>query len=796
MSTKFFDYSSIGKTIGEMEVIISYNIINLFSGHLYSSPIKAIEELVVNSYDAFAKNCHILIPENLEDADTKIVVFDDGEGMDEKGIRELWLIAETRKRDPDREEQSIKKGRLPVGKFGIGKLASYVIGRRISHLSKKDGRYYAVTMDYKDLEEKKDQGRHILSIKEVTKQSALKLLKDSGISDLYAKEPESWTLVIIDVLKPRAREIRRGRLGWVISTALPLVPDFECFLNGDQIKPSKLGETILRGWKIGEDDKSAKALGYESFYDEAEKKHFINVPEIGKVWGKIELYKNTITTGKSGELGRSHGYFIMVRGRLINQEKPLFGLPILSHATFNRFRAVVHADGLDRFLVVDREDISEKGHKHLESYLSKKFYEIRDWYEKYQKEPEEKYPEDVSKLPVSLVKYPVIHAVDRIKQEGITPFLIVQPDPSREPRSTISEVEPVAFDPGEPVARLDVNQGVIRTNSQHPIRINFQNDKSFENWAIAEAMLEVYMLESGVDNTIVQSILKKRDRLLRVLVQKGPHPIEIVSKMLVETCDIQKPFEIACGDSFSILGLEVTRLGGRGEPEGIAVANLGVDRDGAKLTYKIVYDAKSTSKEKVKASNLNMSSTGRHKAKWKANYAVIIAPDFEGDSEDSAANTEARKLNVTLIRAKDLAKLINYSAVKSLSLRKLQGLFESCRSPEDSRKWVQDFVEERVPTPPIRALLDTIWDLQCENLKDPPSFGAIKQKRLDIFKEYSETRDIREWLRALSRLVPNLIYVSEEDMSVILEQKPDIVIERIIATTKEIGVSSKEIMGL
>jgi len=792
MPAQFSDYSSIGEIIGKMEVVISYKIIDLFSGNLYSSPIKAIEELVVNSYDAFANACHVLIPENLEDTNAQIVVFDDGEGMDEDGIRELWLIAETRKRDLDREKEFRKKGRLPVGKFGIGKLASYVIGRRISHVSKKDGCYYAVTMDYKKLEEKQNRERYVLPIREITKDSALKLLKDSQILQLLTKEPESWTLVMIDGLKPRAREIKSGRLKWVISTALPLVPDFECFLNGDFVQPSKLSESIFKEWTIGEDDKSAKALGYECSYDEAEEKHVITVPDIGKVWGKIELFETTITSGKSAQVGRSHGFFIMVRGRLINQEKPYFGLPILSHATFNRFRAVIRADGLDRFLVVDREDVSKQGHEHLESYLKKKFYEVRDWYDKYQQRLETEYPEDINELPVSLIKYPLIHALDRVKQEELTPFLIKRPEPTKEIQSTISEVELVALDPDGPIAILDVNQGVIKTNSQHPFRNNFQEDRSYNNWAIAEAMLEVYMLESGINPSIIQSVMKKRDRLLRVLVQKGPRPVNIVSTMLIETSHIQDSFEVACGDAFTILGMEVTRLGGKGKPEGVGVANLGVDRKGKQLTYKVVYDAKSTRKEKVKATNLNMSSTNRHRGDWNANYAAIIAPDFAGDSEDSAAYKEARELEVTLIRAKDLANLVKYSAVKSLSLTKLQEFFKTCRTPDDSHKWVQSFVEKTVPIPPIRTLLETIWKLQRENPKDPPSFGAIKQRRLDVFQKYSERRDIGEWLRALSRLVPKLIYVSEEDY-VILEQKPEVVIERIMATIKEIGIPSEEI---
>lgn len=47
----------MGKPIGEIPVRIRHQIINLFSGQLYQSPAKAIEELVANSYDAFAERC-------------------------------------------------------------------------------------------------------------------------------------------------------------------------------------------------------------------------------------------------------------------------------------------------------------------------------------------------------------------------------------------------------------------------------------------------------------------------------------------------------------------------------------------------------------------------------------------------------------------------------------------------------------------------------------------------------------------------------------------------------------------
>ena len=49
------DLLNLGTTIDNISVTISYRIIELFSAGLYSSPNKAFEELICNSYDAFAK---------------------------------------------------------------------------------------------------------------------------------------------------------------------------------------------------------------------------------------------------------------------------------------------------------------------------------------------------------------------------------------------------------------------------------------------------------------------------------------------------------------------------------------------------------------------------------------------------------------------------------------------------------------------------------------------------------------------------------------------------------------------
>jgi len=784
------DVGAAGSEIGKISVIISYRIIDLFSGHLYSSPTKAIEELVVNSYDAFAKICQVVIPEDWDSSDARILVFDDGDGMDDDGLRELWLIADCRKREKEREQEAVRRGRLPVGKFGIGKLASYVVGQRISHISKKDGKYLAVTMDYTQLDGRDSSQALDLPIRELNRDE-LEVALSGVIPDgvelplVTPDSPDSWTLVIIDRLKEVSKQIKRGRLSWVISTALPLDPTFKVVLNGEDVKPSKIDEPKHRVWAIGIDDKVAKKLGYEPFHDSTKDPpfdHGIQIRDLGRVSGQFELYKPTITSGKAAEVGRSNGFFIVVRNRLVNLEDSLFGLHALSHQTFNRFRGEIYADGLDNYLVADREDVTTQGHELLSEYLKQKFYEARSYYEKMQQVEEEQWPEAIQKLPGDLVKYPLIRALDRSDREGITPWLIRRPSPGTEECTTINNVELEALETDDPVGTFETKTGTVRANILHPLRVNFPDDEGFKNWATVETMTEAYLLDAGVDSENIKTIMEKRDRLMRILVRQGPRTARIVAQNILETTEFQKQFETACARGFRVLGMDVIQLGKSGDPDGIATAHLGVSDERGKRTYSMVYDAKTTVHAKVPASNLNLSAHKRHQDSYRADFAAMIAPDYEGEGDDSAAVIEARKQGATLIRAKDFADLVEASAVKRLSLTKLRELFETCRSPDESHAWVQKFKKEPQPLPPIKLILQTIWDLQTENPKDPASFGAIKFKRETKFKEFSE-KSIKEWLESLERLTPDLINV--QSYFVELNQSPEIICEHLHSALDE-----------
>lgn len=78
---------TIGEKIDDIEVSISHRIIELFSAGLYSSPNKAFEELVCNSYDAFASKVAVYVPSDSTVEGAYIWVCDNGEGLNPKELK-------------------------------------------------------------------------------------------------------------------------------------------------------------------------------------------------------------------------------------------------------------------------------------------------------------------------------------------------------------------------------------------------------------------------------------------------------------------------------------------------------------------------------------------------------------------------------------------------------------------------------------------------------------------------------------------------------------------------------------
>jgi hypothetical protein len=112
-----------------------------------------LEELVANSFDAGALHVQVPYSANLHDQNASIVVIDDGKGMGGEELKQHWLIGISNKRSLS----ILPHGRRQIGQFGIGKLATYVLANRLTHISKHRGKYYSTSMDYTAIDRRVDK---------------------------------------------------------------------------------------------------------------------------------------------------------------------------------------------------------------------------------------------------------------------------------------------------------------------------------------------------------------------------------------------------------------------------------------------------------------------------------------------------------------------------------------------------------------------------------------------------------------------------------------------------------------
>ena len=272
----------------EISVEISTRFLEHFSESLYSSPQKAFEELVSNSWDAGADRVDIWISANLTEDNATMCVLDNGASMNVEGLKLLWRMAFSTKKDTPELH-----GRPVIGKFGIGKLATYVLAEKLTYICKaNDGIIHRVTMDYSkaipdngnqqeklmsqvklplfrvDEKQVKDALQHVDGGEQLLGVIDQNFPKPDGISTEshgVSIEPEfrapkatlernfenTWTLVILSSLKPTGQKLKVGFLRRMLRSALPIGSEMAIVLNGDVLSSSKLDFQKEKEWIIG-----------------------------------------------------------------------------------------------------------------------------------------------------------------------------------------------------------------------------------------------------------------------------------------------------------------------------------------------------------------------------------------------------------------------------------------------------------------------------------------------------------------------------------------------------------------
>ncbi len=792
------DITSLGTEMKAVAVQVSYEVVKLFSEQLYASPVKAIEELVVNSWDAGAGVCSVLV--DLDAERPLIAVFDTGQGMTLGQLENLWHIGVSHK-----PKQPSK--RKLIGKFGIGKLASYAVARRATYISKTMEGLHAVTIDFQWFADATDPETG----KSQPVQLALRSLPNVGAlagseaftvaTAVLATKPEAqnlskiptWTLVVLEDLKEKAHQLAKGRLRWVLETAMPLEADFELYLNGDRVTSSKQSlERIV-----------------EFTLDELESQRLDDLrPVTGEKWipipgglksesfpsgvtGEVFVTRQSLYAvgGKSEDLGRSHGFFVRVHNRLINETDPLFGARPLSFSTFYRFAAVIEAPDLNPFVTASRDDVEQTDLKaKLRELLIQLFNQARDLFEI----EEKKAAKAGQKNKEGLRDYVGTELVERPLADALVADLS-GPEPDQPEESNWRLVNPIndldelqalvkelyaierkdrryafKYSPAGPLgslARLDARTGTFFVNEDHQLVREFaqkpDSKRLLEALIVAEALLEVYLRAATIPPEVVNDLLERRDSLLRGLALDESYSLVSLARALRGASANATELEIALVGALRALGFGARHIAGPGEPDGLASYVIhGIGEQSFTLEAK-------SSKDAPALPQLDFAGLHSHFVASNAQGCLLVAPSYPAaDDPNSEVSQRAKQQRVSCWTIEQLARLVESAERRHVNARSLQDIVLSTFAPIEVTAAVERLMSE--PTfdkaDLYIAIVAALADLE-NRLRGTPRNISMIAAEISRDQKFAtvEIIQVREAVTDLARASSGMLHLSEKD---------------------------------
>jgi hypothetical protein len=809
-----------GNAIDTVNVQIGPQFLNLFSEHLYSSPNKAFEELISNSWDAGATAVDINVPDDLHHPETGIWVWDNGMSMDVDGFRALWSVATSSKRDVSPE----KMVRKPIGKFGVGKLATYLLANEITYVCKAaDGIIRAITMDYRRIDEQEKTALHIdplpLQVRQISEAELPELFatlpKNAELMDLitnghqpnvettdytdeYGGGPSdgipptgTWTVVAMTSLKPQGQRISVGWVKRLLATSLPLGNTIAISLNGEAIESAKATVPIAKSWTLG------PGLGLNlltlpngeeiGISEHASPYPHLQIDGIGEVSGQFTLYADRISGGKSNLIEVSNGFFVNIRGRVVKPDDPYFGLENLSHSAWSRFRATVRADDLDQNISVNRENISDSDTLDVFKALLRKIFNLAR--SEYNSQFGASWP-DVGDIILERWGTVPFAPLKRVIRDNVADmvdlpsFVRIKPDADRgavleEWNSEIDKsdseiIRDVVFsmdmDKTERLSVYDLESRKIFVNQNHPFSLEHQEDDAqrrvLRDTALVDTLTEAFLVDMGLSIDQAAEISNYKDHAFRLVAQVRRKSAPQLAAMLLAATDKDKAFERIIGDSLDYLGFSVERLGASGEPEGVATAIISAHPNDDKASFTFTYDAKSAEKGVVKTGNVGVAGLVRHRKDHGADHTLVVGPSFQV----GALEAECKEHHVTPITAKSLAKLVmatvGFGPIDLAKFREIFGFY----GPSETEKWVDDYVNEHQAREQISlGVLIGVLEEICSASSIPPdtihcSTIADRYRTKISSNNFPQRTQVRAALNGLALIAPTIIQMSGEDV--------------------------------
>jgi len=812
--------AAAGHQTGNITATFSPKFMALLSEHLYPSPNKAFEELITNSWDADAGNVYVCVARNLGAPNAAIYILDDGTSMDVKGLQQLWTIADSQKRE------EIKPARKRIGKFGIGKLATYQLCNELTYVCKyTDGVIRVVTMDYRQIDGKriaKEDNIMVLSVREIEEKELSKVLAayeiGSEIASLIAagipeiklcatyideyggtqseppKKKTTWTLAILTNLKEAGRNIEQGRTQYMLRTALPLGNTMKIQFNGTVIEPSKSTIAVKKKWEIGsklpfdEIEAGGKKIAFQKYSSPSP---HIAIPGLGEISGTVTLFERSIGSGKSEQLEVSNGCFVNVLGRVVNLSgEGQFSIGESGRGTFAKFRAAVRIDGLDKLMTIQRDSLKEEPELEIAKELLKKLFNLARALE--EKEDKDRVDEAsrVEKGKMEALPFNNVAAVlQSADGQDSLPLLFNQAEPvtkteiERWMRETengqhhaLEGYEPVNEDPQMPVANYDVKTRRIKLNQNHPYYKEYAQTEEQLRWlqdmVSINVLSDAYLIDRGVDRELVNDMITYRDAVQRSVAKIRRNSPAQVIQLLKEWGREEKPLEQIVGDALAILGFDVDPKGKSGQPEGIATAFVTPKDSRSLRKYSLNYDAKSTSHDNVTTGNVHISTLQKHREQNRCDYTLVVAPGYQ----KGGLELECKSCRVTPITTKAMGDLVGLTiGYGPLNLSMLEEVF-AIYDPAEVEEWI-----ERLKTRlsqeqhfDIGQLVKTLESLKAHEHRDVLTSSVIAKEYRDLTDktDWPSTEDVTMVLQGLSAMVPRSVSVDPASEKVFLFTKP------------------------
>ncbi len=351
------------------------------------------------------------------------------------------------------------------------------------------------------------------------------------------------------------------------------------------------------------------------------------------------------------------------------------------------------------------------------------------------------------------------------------------------------------------IARYDITTGQLRINALHPFVAAFYDDftgksaEPLELFAMAEILSEAHLHTIGVKAEQTEEYLTVRDQLMRYFANESSRKSAFaVALALKESRNNPDKLEEQLCVAFSTLGFNVTKLGGRSKPDGVAEALLSADDKGVARRYSVSLDAKSKvqDKGKVAAGTVKVSTIARHRDAYKCHHAIVVGRAFpkagavedeiNDDRKKSAAVGQPK--TITLMTIDDLARLVQLRPVKQLGLRELRALF-NCRLPDECTAWVEGVAKKRVTKPPYAKIVSTIEQLAKKRALAQVKYSALANELSHLTPpiNYDTDDELRDICKAMAQMAPGAMFATFE--AVELDTSAANTIAAINAATKE-----------